>query len=94
MEKVIELAEGNPGAITVLSQLQTVPELIDFLLYETDKRGPDIWVIYKDMCLQDIDAFCMLLTRAMRARGSEQFEILAAEAMSAEIDEEWENFGG
>lgn len=93
MEKVIELAEGNPGAITVLAQLQSMPELIDYLLYETNKRGPDIWVLYKDMCHEDIEAFCMLITRAMRTAGSQGFEILAAEAMSETIDEEWANFG-
>lgn len=49
-----ELANGNLGAWTVVSQL-------DYAhleqLNHTEVRGSMIWVGYKDICKQDIEAF-------------------------------------
>lgn len=49
-----ELAEGNPGALSVVSRL----DFVDLeALKETDLRGSMIWVGYKDICGEDIAVF-------------------------------------
>lgn len=65
LEVMVDFAEGNPGAITVLSQLFKESPAIDpdaafegmsplFSLDNLDCYGSDIWVLYKDVCGQDI----------------------------------------
>jgi hypothetical protein len=65
LEAIVKMSDGNPGAITVMMQLlEQVPEidpiaamggllyvlhLDDFGLY-----GPSIWMLYKDVCGQEI----------------------------------------
>lgn len=58
-EAMVNMVEGNPGAITVLVKLMedplgliTLASLDDRMIY-----GADIWIAYKDICGQDIEAF-------------------------------------
>ena len=57
-ELVIEMAQGNPGAVSVLVQLAQQPGgALDILeLKRQDCRGPLIWIRYKDVCGEDIAA--------------------------------------
>ncbi len=59
MTLLISLSEGNPGAITVLSQMiKNNDNLIHlFSLDDMNMRGSQIWVGYKDYCGENIDAF-------------------------------------
>lgn len=60
MDCLVAMAEGNPGAITVLSEiLQKDPHGLITVLHLDDMniRGPQIWVGYKDFCGQDIHKF-------------------------------------
>ena len=57
---VMLMAEGNPGAITVMLQLLGDAEEGFHLLLHLDDmniRGPQIWVGYKDHCKEDIEVF-------------------------------------
>lgn len=65
-EKMVEVSEGNPGAITVLVQLQVVPELIEYL-HEHGPRGTGLWVLFKDECGEDYGR----LAEVLSARASE-----------------------
>ncbi len=53
LEKMINLSQGNPGGITVLSEIyqsypiEFVKRLLD-VLEKTEIRGPDIWVLWKN----------------------------------------------
>jgi len=54
---MVEIARGNPGAVSVLTQL--------FIAYGEDAiarvaaieglRGPDLWLLYKDVCKENIE---------------------------------------
>ena len=48
---IYHLSEGNPGALSVLMQLD-FNHLV--ALNRTDLRGSMIWVAYKDICAEDI----------------------------------------
>ena len=50
---IVEVAENNPGALTVLVQLQS-DELMQSLK-EQGATGADIWLLYKDECGQNLD---------------------------------------
>jgi hypothetical protein len=64
-EAFIIMAEGNPGAITVLGELTRHEQAIDpysalggiGTMLDLDSHGvygPRIWICYKDLCGQDI----------------------------------------
>lgn len=66
------LAEGNVGAVTVLAQWMKFGAQIDpdcalpphwamCMLDDMDLVGPRIWVLYKDVCGQDIRRFLGVL---------------------------------
>ena len=60
ISRITELAEGNPGAMTVMTNLhktQDDPEFLFERLEELDLHGTYIWVGYKDGCDEDIEAF-------------------------------------
>jgi hypothetical protein len=63
MDVLIVMAEGNPGAMSVLAKLMKEPNGV-FLILDLDDmgmRGEQIWIAYKDGCGQDIEAikdFC------------------------------------
>ena len=56
---IIELSQGNPGAITVLCQL-------DYEYYSILKNlnivGYKIWSLYKDICVENISRTLEILT--------------------------------
>lgn len=67
---IVTMAEGNPGALTVLMQLVKDDPMgfMDVLnLDDMDMRGPQIWIAYKDHCKGDIEAF----RKAVRDRDPE-----------------------
>ena len=60
------MSEGNPGAVSVLTQFLTEGEKIDpddfmggfgpiFGLDTLDCYGPEIWMLYKDVCKENIN---------------------------------------
>ncbi len=56
---IMELSEGNPGALNVLCALsQNYPEALLWLLYNLCKKqgitGSKFWVIFKDECGEDL----------------------------------------
>jgi hypothetical protein len=62
---IIKLAEGNPGALTVMLSILEKSEAIDpdaalgpmahiFGLDTLGIYGPRIWMLYKDVCKQDL----------------------------------------
>jgi len=60
-----ELAEGNPGAATVLAQLYGACGLwpIEILYREGSFKGPNLWVLYKDWHDQDIASLILAIER-------------------------------
>ena len=62
---VVKLAEGNPGAATVLAQLVNKEDGLGFVqcckLDDYEIYGSKIWMCYKDLCGQDIDKLYDLL---------------------------------
>lgn len=83
MDVLLKMAEGNPGAITVLSQLLErddptgLPGLLTILsLDDMNMRGPQIWVGYKDHCGEDIEAFAA----AVNSRDPEMIATVNAES--------------
>lgn len=69
IDTLVLMAEGNPGAISVLTQI----ELIDvFHLDDMNMRGAQIWVAYKDYCREIIKDF----SKAIRARDQKMIELV------------------
>lgn len=54
------MSEGNPGALSVLFQTaeRGCFNEVAFNLLEQDIVGSDIWIQYKDIHKEDIEAFC------------------------------------
>lgn len=61
MDMVVKMAEGSPGAISVIMQLMNRDDpaaLMDVLsLDDMNIRGSQIWLGYKDHCGEDIEKF-------------------------------------
>jgi len=57
-ELVMEMSEGNPGAINVMMLLLREEKDIGifkiFILDDMNIRGTQIWIAYKDACNQDL----------------------------------------
>ena len=56
---LVDLAAGNPGALTALMALYARDDAAETIsvLVRRDITGPEIWVGYKDHCEQDAAAF-------------------------------------
>lgn len=65
MEALLKMSDGNPGAISVLMQIIEKAESIDpqgamggtgaVLMMDTcEIYGADIWMLYKDVCGEDL----------------------------------------
>lgn len=65
LDMVMKMSEGNPGAVSVIAQILKTGALIDpddafgglgtILHMDTwGIRGPKIWMLYKDVCGQDL----------------------------------------
>lgn len=54
------MAQGNPGALSVLIQVfkRGCFEEVVFSLHSQDITGSNIWIHYKDIHNEDIEAFC------------------------------------
>jgi len=58
IDAIAKMADGNPGAVTVMCELLKL-DLVDGFanicrLDDLELYGPDIWVAYKDICGSDI----------------------------------------
>ena len=56
-EKMLDLADGNPGAASVIAQFFDIPgnqEVFFEWFLKNNIKEPTLWVLYKDMCRQDI----------------------------------------
>jgi len=61
MDVLVKMAEGNPGAVTVMTQIlktrqEDGPAIIS-ALNDMNIRGSQIWVGFKDHCNSNIDRF-------------------------------------
>ena len=56
---LIDLSQGNPGALTVLLQIKDTDVLnrVTNALYRNQIVGPSIWIVYKDYCRSNINQF-------------------------------------
>jgi hypothetical protein len=60
MDTMVKMSKGNPGAATVLGRL--MPDVIPILtLDQLGVYGSDIWVLFKDVCRQDLDLMTLVL---------------------------------
>lgn len=58
IDTIVKLAQGNPGAMTVLVECVKAQHADVLLKLEAlDCRGPDIWIAYKDQNGEDLEAF-------------------------------------
>jgi DNA-binding transcriptional LysR family regulator len=60
LDLVVQMAEGNPGAVTALAALIKDDDMALMRILDLDDmgmRGSQIWVAYKDHCKGDIEAF-------------------------------------
>ncbi len=56
----MEMSEGNPGAVSVLTQFinDDIKDLMLLLsLDDMNIRGTQVWIGYKDFCKEDIEKF-------------------------------------
>lgn len=66
MAQIIEWSQGNGGAISFLTKMMNhkpaVSSLIICLKLEEAKsiRGTNLWVLYNDLCNQDMELVCKL----------------------------------
>lgn len=93
------IAEGNPGALSILQMLDVTPEFID-LLYDFGPYGSDLWMLYKDWCGEDWPTFMQILGAIMQASRPEVFlslqkeaQIRLAEREVEKFAQEWERYG-
>jgi len=57
VELVMDLGDGNPGAMSVLMQgINKYGLKFWNLVYDAGLKGSAIWVRYKDVCGEDIEA--------------------------------------
>jgi hypothetical protein len=83
-----KLSQGNPGAATVLARWVSEGPSIDpdachpmFQMCRFDDAdivGPDIWILFKDVCGEDLRTMLAVLR-------AEQFGLLAPSALKAAI---------
>lgn len=66
LDVMLKLAEGNPGAITVLTQIVKQDSTEGFFILlgldDMNIRGSQIWVGYKDYCDCDLTKFIEAVT--------------------------------
>lgn len=89
-DMLVELAEGNPGALTAMINMIKAAETVDpdsalgafgpVIAFDScGIYGPRIWMLYKDVCKQDVTAAIGML-RAV------QMGILPSNTLLAAID--------
>ena len=66
MNMMMKMSEGNPGAITVCTEILKADPIGGFMallsLDDMNMRGSQIWVGFKDHCKQDLGAFLAAIT--------------------------------
>jgi len=69
-DRVIKLCAGNPGALRVLIDLVSTqkPDRMLEPLEAQGVQGPGIWILYKDICNQQLDALVDLLLSSKKLR--------------------------
>lgn len=88
LEIFTKMANGNPGAATVLAGLfkespkidpdAAMPEIMNiFALDDLGIYGSDIWILFKDSCCQNIEYLALLL-RAFQLGFVDGDEVVAA----------------
>jgi len=72
-ELIAKMSDGNPGAITVLYQILQEAPVIDpvealtggimkvLILDDIGIYGPNIWMLFKDVCNKDINKVILVL---------------------------------
>ena len=67
LELLVIMSEGNPGALTALTQILNKDPVtgVMTILHMDDMniRGPQVWVGYKDYCGEDIEKFVEALQK-------------------------------
>ena len=86
LDVMVALAEGNPGALSVLGRMlkgEAGSSLLDaILLDDMNIRGTQIWIAFKDFAKEDFAAF----VAAIRARSPEMVEAVNAEGRAGNHD--------
>jgi hypothetical protein len=72
--QVLSLAQGNPGAITLLARVArengfAIASLLCDALKNQNIQGPDVWIRYNDNCGSDINKF-IDMTLALDTEGT------------------------
>ena len=57
LDGMVALADGNPGAVTIMAQLVREDPTFLQLLDHLGIYGTDIWMLYKDECEGDMRKF-------------------------------------
>ena len=81
-EKMVDISEGNPGALSILVQLYPYTEVIDYL-HEYGPRGSGLWMLYKDSNGEDIEQLLVTLVGRMREQAPELAEALGLRLLEA-----------
>ena len=66
LDMLLLMAEGNPGAATVLSQIMNKYDAGTMSIFDLDDmniRGAQIWVAFKYVCNEDLNMLCEKLKK-------------------------------
>lgn len=68
IQLLVKLSQGNPGAALVLSQLAKFNNIEEIhKLERAGVKGSGFWILYKDICKQDIPVLINLVKTAPEA---------------------------
>ena len=92
-DAVVELSDGNPGALNVLISLVNTgnPDVL-LVLDELEIYGPKIWLLYKDLAGEEIINMFALLDAARRGIGGVTYDAIANAVESANKGLPFDNF--
>lgn len=64
--ELYDISLGNPGAITVIAQLlrHEREDLIE-TLHDSNLKGSALWVLYSDLCNQDIEEMIEMIDESL-----------------------------
>lgn len=95
VDAFVKLAEGNPGAMTVMAEIAKRPEidpdamlgpLASILDMDTlELYGPNIWLLYKDVCGESVERTVAVL-RGWQLGYCSREQIHAALRKPSELD--------
>lgn len=68
MTQIVEMAEGNPGAITCLAETMSYVngEVIKDILLKYNIKGTDIYVLWSDICSKNLNLMYYILNNASK----------------------------